>query len=63
MPRAAGHRPGASMKIFGIEKRLGGHSFQLNVSNAIGTTIGHIARGASGDDDWFLGFNISRKFY
>ena len=51
------------MKIFGIEKRLGGHSFQLNFSNSIGSTIGQMARGAGGNEDWYLGFNISRKFY
>jgi hypothetical protein len=51
------------MKTFGIEKRLGGHMFQLNVSNSIGTTMAEMSRGASNDRDWFLGFNISRKFY
>lgn len=62
-PRASGFRPGVSLKTFGIEKRLGGHTFQLNVSNALGTTMAQTARGASNDRDWFLGFNISRKFY
>jgi hypothetical protein len=62
-PRASGFRPGVSMKTFGIEKRLGGHMFQLNVSNSIGTTMAEMSRGASNDRDWFLGFNISRKFY
>ena len=62
-PRASGFRPGVSMKTFGIEKRLRGHVFQLNVSNALGTTMAEMARGASNDRDWFLGFNISRKFY
>jgi len=35
-PRASGFRPGVSLKTFGIEKRLGGHTFQLNVSNSLG---------------------------
>jgi hypothetical protein len=62
-PRASGFRPGVSLKTFGIEKRLRGHVFQLNVSNSLGTTMAEMARGASNDRDWFLGFNISRKFY
>jgi hypothetical protein len=34
--RASGFRPGVSLKTFGIEKRLRGHVFQLNVSNSLG---------------------------
>jgi hypothetical protein len=63
IPRVAGHDPGAHQGAFGIEKRAGGHVFQLNFSNGLGTTFGQIARGGSADDDWFLGFNISRKFF
>jgi hypothetical protein len=48
---------------FAIEKRAGGHLFQLNVSNAFGTTMAQIARGGPRENDWYLGFNISRKFY
>jgi uncharacterized beta barrel domain-containing protein DUF5777 len=62
-PRASGFRPGVSLKTFGIEKRLRGHVFQLNVSNGLGTTMAEMARGSSNDRDWFLGFNISRKFF
>ena len=62
-PRASGFRPGVSLKTFGIEKRLGGHAFQLNFSNSLGSTMAQTARGASNNSDWFLGFNISRKFY
>ena len=51
------------MKTFGLEMRRGGHTFQLNVSNSLGTTMAQMARGAANNDDWFLGFNISRKFY
>ncbi len=50
-------------KPFGIEKRAGGHTFQMNFSNGIGTTFAQIARGGSGRDDWYIGFNISRKFF
>jgi hypothetical protein len=60
-PRVAGYDPGKTQVGFGIEKRAGGHSFQINVGNAFGTTFAQMARG--GTDDWYLGFNISRKFY
>jgi hypothetical protein len=62
-PRAAGYMPREHLASFGIEKRAGGHSFQLNFSNGFGTTMGQIARGGISNDDWFLGFNISRKFF
>jgi Membrane bound beta barrel domain (DUF5777) len=62
-PRVSGFRPGVGLAAFGIEKRAGGHSFQLNFSNSIGSTMAQIARGASNDKDWFMGFNISRKFF
>ena len=61
-PRA-GYAPREHQASFGIEKRAGGHSFQLNFSNGFGTTMGQIARGGVSNDDWFIGFNISRKFY
>jgi len=48
---------------FAIEKRAGGHLFQLNFSNAFGTTMAQIARGGPVGNDWYLGFNISRKFF
>lgn len=60
-PRVAGYDPGKTQVGVGIEKRAGGHSFQINVGNGFGTTFAQIARG--GTDDWYLGFNISRKFY
>ena len=62
-PRAAGYKPGSHQASFAIEKRAGGHIFQLNFSNAFGTTMGQMARGGFNSDDWYLGFNISRKFY
>jgi Membrane bound beta barrel domain (DUF5777) len=62
-PRVSGFRPGSALATFGIEKRVGGHSFQLNFSNSIGTTMAQTARGASNTSDWFMGFNISRKFF
>ncbi|MEO5741507.1 MAG: DUF5777 family beta-barrel protein [Vicinamibacterales bacterium] len=62
-PRVAGYDAGSTQIGFGLEKRSGGHMFQLTISNGFGTTIGQLARGASNTDDWHLGFSISRKFY
>jgi hypothetical protein len=62
-PRLAGYDPGTSQAGFGVEFRAGGHLFQINFSNGFGTTMGQVARGGFGSDDWFLGFNISRKFF
>ena len=63
VPRAAGYSPGGNYGSFGVEKRAGGHLFQLNLSNSLGTTIGQVARGTSGRNDWFIGFNLSHKFF
>ena len=62
IPRT-GYEPGANHATFGVEKRAGGHSFQLNFSNGFATTMGPLARGGTSWDDWYLGFSISRKFY
>jgi len=62
-PRASGYRPGTSQASFGIEKRAGGHMFQVNFSNGFGTEYSQIARGATNGEDWYLGFNITRKFF
>jgi hypothetical protein len=62
-PRVVGYAPGDALISFGVEKRVGGHAFQLNFSNGFGTTMGQIARGGTSNDDWYIGFNISRKFY
>lgn len=58
-----GYKPGVVHGSFGIEKRAGGHVFQLNFSNAYGTTLPQIARGGPDQNDWYMGFNISRKFF
>ena len=58
-----GYDPGVLHATFGIERRAGGHSFQLNFSNGFGTTFGQMARGGINEDDWYIGFNISRKFF
>jgi hypothetical protein len=62
-PRISGFRPGVNHGSLAIEKRAGGHVFQLNVSDSFATTMGQIARGGSSSDNWYLGFNISRKFF
>ena len=63
VPRVAGYDPGVNHGTFAIEKRAGGHTFQLNFSNSFATTMGQLARGGFTNDDWYLGFNISRKFF
>jgi hypothetical protein len=62
-PRLAGYDEDSAQMSFGLEKRSGGHVFQLTFSNGFGTTMGQVARGARNTDDWHIGFNISRKFY
>jgi hypothetical protein len=61
-PRVAGDSPGAEHVTVGVDKLVGGHVFQINVSNGVGTTIGQVARGGS-TKNWYLGFNITRKFW
>jgi hypothetical protein len=58
-----GYDPGIAYASFAIEMRAGGHSFQINVSDGFGTTMAQMARGGFDSDDWYLGFNISRKFF
>lgn len=65
-PRLAGyegHPNGSALATFAFERRVGGHAFQINFSNDLGTTPAQVARGRLGPDDWYIGFNISRKFY
>ena len=60
--RLRGGGPSDFHATFGVEFVYGGHVFQINVSNDIGTTPAQAARGQQGPDDWFLGFNLTRKF-
>jgi hypothetical protein len=62
-PRIAGFDLDKHQISFGVESRAGGHTFQLNFSNGFGTTLSQVARGGITYDDWFIGFNISRKFF
>lgn len=61
-PRVSGFDPGATHASVGVEMRAGNHAFQLNFSRGLATTMSQIARGGT-SDDWFIGFNISRKFW
>jgi hypothetical protein len=75
VPRLAGHAHQGMQATFGFEHRVGGHNFQLNFSNAFGNTLAQVARGGGaiqhethshGSDEgraWYIGFNLSRKFY
>jgi hypothetical protein len=62
-PRVTGFDPGVNHGSFAIEKRAGGHMFQLNFGNSFSTTMAQIARGGFNTDDWFMGFNLTRKFF
>lgn len=62
-PRVAGYAPGDALLSFGLEKRAGGHSFSLIFANGFGTTMAQVARGGTDFEDWYIGFNIARKFY
>lgn len=68
-PRLAGYEGDlgsgdpASLASFGVEWRVGSHAFQINFSNTLGTTPAQVARGQQGLEDWFIGFNLTRKFY
>jgi Membrane bound beta barrel domain (DUF5777) len=62
-PRLAWFDPGKTQMSFGVEGRAGGHLFQVNFSNGFGTTLGQISRGAFNYDNWYIGFNIARKFF
>ena len=62
-PRLAGYAPGTTHVSFGIEQRAGGHLFQITFANNQGTTLANVARGGPSGNNWYLGFNLSRKFF
>ena len=62
VPRAGGYSPDEPAYGFAVEKRAGGHLFQLNFNNGQGTTFGQLARGGF-TDSLYLGFNLARKFF
>jgi hypothetical protein len=61
-PRLGGYAAGNPEYSFALEGRVGGHVFQMNFSNTVGTTFLQTAHGAS-PNSLFLGFNLARKFY
>ena len=65
VPRFGGHRHQGTQVNFAFERRAGGHNFQINFGNALGSTLAQIARGGDGEEGrpWYIGFNLSRKFY
>jgi len=62
-PRLAGFQPGVDHASIGLERRAGGHLFQITLSNALGTTLRQVAQGGLDRRDWFIGFNLSRRFF
>jgi uncharacterized beta barrel domain-containing protein DUF5777 len=75
VPRIGGHQHQDTQIGFAFERRAGGHNFQINFGNALGSTLAQVARGGGavhhehGDHggeegrQWYIGFNLSRKFY
>ena len=61
-PRLAGFAAGDSEFAVGIERRAGGHMFQLTFANTHATTFGQLAAGGS-PESLYLGFNLARKFF
>lgn len=62
-PRLAGYDPGSTHVSVAIEKQYGGHIFQFNVSSNLGTTMRQLARGGPSGDNWYVGFNLVRRFF
>ena len=63
VPRLSGTDTGDDHLSLAIERRKGGHSFQINFSNSFATTLGQVARSYGSSGEWHIGFNITRKFY
>jgi hypothetical protein len=65
VPALAGYKEIESGWGLGLEKKLGGHVFQLFVNNAMGLTPAQYLPGGDlrlGDFDFRIGFNIFRTF-
>ena len=62
-PQVAGGTNRVDHVSFGIERRAGGHLFQFTVANGLGTTYRQVVNGGANRGDWYVGFNLSRKFY
>jgi hypothetical protein len=65
VPRLAGYKDDYSGWGLGVEKKIGGHIFQVFVTDSIGLTAAQYLPGGNlrlGDGDFRLGFNIFRTF-
>jgi len=62
-PQVAGVKTGADHVSVGIERRAGAHMFQFTVANNLGTSLRNVARGGVNPGDWYVGFNLTRRFY
>src|ERR1700730_17624629 len=60
--RVAGDTLGDPEYGYGIEKRVGGHTFFLTFTNTQASTFAQLARGGF-PQSLYLGFNLSRKFF
>jgi len=54
VPRVSGFDNGDNHSSVGLEKRVGGHLFQLNLSNGLGATPAQVAQGGD-NGNWFIG--------
>ncbi len=61
-PRVNGFAAGDPEYSFGIERRAGGHMFQLTFTNSFGSTYGQIGTGGT-PGALYMGFNLARKFF
>jgi hypothetical protein len=61
-PRLSGYAPDQVEYGFGLEQRVGGHTFVLTFTNTFASTFGQLARGGPADA-LYLGFNLGRKFF
>jgi hypothetical protein len=61
-PRVGGYVIGDAEYGFGVEGRVGGHTFALTFTNSQATTFGQLSRGGF-PNSLYLGFNLSRKFF
>ncbi len=65
IPVMAGYKANASSWGFGVEKKIGGHVFQIFMTNTVGLTSAQFIPGGElkiQDGDFRFGFNIFRLF-
>ena len=62
-PRVGGYQTGRGPGQLRHRGASGRPHLQINISNGSGTTLGQLTRSGVSGDSWFIGFNISRKFF